>query len=99
MRGRRAYLTAAMKADFTETGSISGPLSAGAARLKIVQDLVCARTARQRDADKRLFLNSLSDSADRADFERHGWMSALNAEAIRAFWAELSPEAFEASEM
>ncbi|MCF2906707.1 replication initiation protein [Octadecabacter sp. CECT 8868] len=99
VRNPVGYLTAAMKADFTEIGSNSGPLSAGAARLKIVQDLVSARTARQRDADKRLFLNSLSDSADRADFERHGWMSALNADAIRAFWAELSPEAFEASEM
>ena len=43
---------------------------------------------------KRLFLSRLEGAA-RADFERCGWMSALTAAAITAFWEELSPEAFD----
>jgi len=64
-------------------------------KLAIVRDLVAARTPTQRDADKRLFLGRLEGAA-RLDFEKHGWMSALNAEAVFAFWQELMPEAFEA---
>jgi hypothetical protein len=59
------------------------------------RDLVAARTPTQRDADRRLFM-SMIDSADaRADFERHGWMSALNTAAIKAFWQDLQPDAFD----
>jgi hypothetical protein len=39
----------------------------------------------------------LSDAAARADFERHGWMSPLNADAIVAFWDEMVPGAFDAA--
>ena len=62
--------------------------------IELHQDLAAARKPTQRDADKRLFMARL-DGARRDDFERHGWMSALNAEAIAAFWEELSPGAFD----
>ncbi len=101
VRNPVSYLTAAMKADYIETdmsGSepVSPEITARAAQLKVVQDLVARRSPTQRDADKRLFLNGLNDPVARADFERHGWMSALNRAAIRAFWEDLSPGAFEA---
>lgn len=70
------------------------PLGVRAARLGRVRDIAAARTPTQRDADKRLFLNQIDDPAARADFERHGWMSALNAQQIFAFWQEMQPEAF-----
>lgn len=94
VRNPVSYLTAAMKADYG-TPEVTPELSGRAAQLKIVQDLVAARSPTQRDADKRLFLNSLKDPAARLDFERHGWMSALNAAAIRIFWEELAPGAFD----
>lgn len=94
VRNPVSYLTAAMKADYATPQSATGELSERAAQLKVVQDLVAARSPTQRDADKRLFLNRLSDPAARTDFDRHGWMSALNADAIRAFWEDLLPEAF-----
>lgn len=101
VRNPVGYLRAAMTQDYN--GASDGPakpadLSNRAAALKVVQDLVAARSPTQRDADRRLFLNGLHDSAQRADFERHGWMSPLNAKAIRAFWQELSPDAFTAIE-
>lgn len=99
------YLAAALRDDFGAgaglgsgqgRGAAPQPAStARAARLGIVRDLAAARTPTQRDADKRLFLSGLTDRAARADFESHGWMSPLNAEAIVAFWAELYPDAFE----
>lgn len=89
------YLSAALKDDFTAETKEPVVSSQRARDLKRVRDLVAGRTPTQRDADKRLFL-SLIDSADaRADFERHGWMSALNTVSIKAFWQELAPEAFE----
>ncbi len=71
------------------------PVSDRAKRLARVRDLVASRSPTQRDADKRLFLSRLSDPAARLDFENHGWMSALNAVAIFAFWEELLPGAVE----
>lgn len=65
------------------------------ARFALVAELAAARTPTQRDADKRLFLNTLKDEMDRREFERLGWASALNASAIFEFWRELAPEAFE----
>ncbi|GHF06163.1 plasmid replication initiation protein [Aliiroseovarius zhejiangensis] len=62
------------------------------AKLKRVQSLVQSRSPTQRDADKRLFMSQLTDPARRLDFEKHGWMSALNADAIFSFWAELVPD-------
>lgn len=60
----------------------------------LVSELAAARTPTQRDADKRLFLNGLKDPMDRREFERLGWVSALNASAIFDFWRELAPDAF-----
>lgn len=74
------------------------PSSDRAKKLARVRDLVAARTPTQRDADKRLFLRQVEDPAARLDFENHGWMSALNAQAIFGFWEELMPGAFEAAE-
>lgn len=93
------YLTAALKEDFkAEPASqteVAPQIKARAAQLQIIRDLAAARSPTQRDADRRLFLNTLDDPAARADFERHGWMSALNAANIRAFWEDLAPSAFE----
>ncbi|NPD15987.1 replication initiation protein [Xinfangfangia sp. D13-10-4-6] len=69
-------------------------LSPRARRIARIQELAQARTPTQRDADRRLFQARL-DGAARDDFERHGWMSAINAAAIVAFWEEVSPGAFE----
>ncbi|MGR3368219.1 replication initiation protein [Sagittula sp.] len=101
------YLTAALKNDYETGGGFAakppGPGGGGFAakpatsrgrRLARIQELAAARKPTQRDADRRLFMARL-DGALRDDFERHGWMSALNAEAILAFWEELSPGAFD----
>ncbi|MEP4196437.1 MAG: replication initiation protein [Aliishimia sp.] len=88
------YLTAALRDDFQEPVPETGGLSDRAAQLKIVQALVNARSPTQRDADKRLFMSQIEQANARADFERFGWMSALNAQAIRVFWEDLSPDAF-----
>ncbi len=91
------YLTAALQKDFQPEVSPRNPAkptSARAQRLQVIQQLSSARTPTQRDADRRLFMTRLEGAA-RDDFERHGWMSALNADAIAAFWAELSPAAFD----
>jgi hypothetical protein len=72
---------------------------AGAARrrrFEAVEALVAARTPVQRDADRRLFLETLQDEVSRVDFRRHGWRSVLNAEAIFDFWSELEPDALRA---
>lgn len=66
-----------------------------AEQLRRVQTLVAARSPTRRDADRRMLGSTLNDGAARADFERHGWMSALNTQAIFAFWQELEPGAFE----
>lgn len=95
------YLSAAIKADFGGEGQGGAPAQAvapsseRAKRLARIKALVEARTPTQRDADKRMFLSRLEGAA-RGDFERHGWMSALNAERIVAFWEDLVPGAFEA---
>ncbi|WGW06007.1 replication initiation protein [Tropicibacter oceani] len=91
------YLTAALKEDYGTGGFAAKPATPStprAKRLARIRDLAAARKPTQRDADKRLFMARLSGSA-REDFERHGWMSALNAEAIVRFWEELSPGAFD----
>ncbi|MDW3183316.1 replication initiation protein [Roseobacter sp.] len=92
------YLAAALRDDFgkpDQEPSPRTPITGRAARLGRVQELVAARTPTQRDADKRLFLNSISQASKRLDFERHGWMSALNAKDVMAFWEDLYPSAFE----
>ena len=97
VRNAAGYLTAAMKEEFALTVSQRNPVKATsdrARRLERIRDLAAARTPTQRDADKRLFLTRVK-GAEREDFERHGWMSALAHEAILAFWEELDPGAFE----
>lgn len=87
------YLTAAIKRDFQpdEAAAKQSPKSDRAIRLLAVQKAVERRSPTQRDADKRLFLSQLSDPAARTDFERHGWMSPMNADAIFIFWEDLDP--------
>lgn len=100
------YLSAALRHGYgpeaeAETGAETGAAAGQgadtrqrAAQLRRVQALVAARSPTQRDADRRAFLARLKDPAARTDFENHGWMSPQNAEAIRAFWRELVPDAF-----
>ena len=88
------YLSAALKDGFGDAPA-TGPVSPRARVLERVRDLVAARTPTQRDADRRLFLGQIDTPDARADFERHGWMSALNTGAIRLFWEAMSPGAFD----
>ncbi|MCB1363966.1 MAG: replication initiation protein [Rhodobacteraceae bacterium] len=93
------YLSAALDQDFGGAGEAeTAPARHGdrAERLRRVQQAVSARSPTQRDADKRLFMGRIADPAARSDFERFGWMSALNAQAIFAFWDEMHPGLFEA---
>lgn len=95
------YLAAAMRDDYGAgqgAGSVSEPTSDRAKRLKRIQDIVAGRTPTQRDADRRLFMSQFTDAAKRDDFDRHGWMSALNSAEIFAFWEELMPESLEGAE-
>ena len=87
------YLSAALRKDFQTPDPVQEVSSDRARLLARVRDLVAARTPTQRDADKRLFMTMLEDPVARADFEKHGWMSALNTGAIKAFWEDLAPEA------
>ncbi len=86
------YLTAALRDDYKPAEVVQPVTSERGKRLARVRDLAAARTPTQRDADKRLFLTQLESAAARDDFERHGWMSALNYQAIVAFWDEMAPE-------
>lgn len=92
------YLAAALRDDYGRAGEAEPtrtPITGRAARLGRVQELVAARSPTQRDADKRLLLTSITDPNARLDFERHGWMSALNARAVIAFWEDIYPGAFD----
>ena len=91
------YLSAALREDYSAEAQTAPVSSERAKVLAVVRDLVAARTPTQRDADRRLFMSMIEDPGARADFERHGWMSALNTGSIKAFWAELEPDAFEGS--
>ena len=84
------YLQAAIKPAVT----VEVPKSDRARKLALVRDLVAGRSPTQRDADKRIFLARITDAPARQDFEMHGWMSALNAEAIFDFWEAVEPEVF-----
>lgn len=99
VRNAVSYLSAAIRSDYGAEGqggtTAAEPSSERAKRLARIKALVEARTPTQRDADKRMFLSRLEGDA-RADFERHGWMSALNTDRIMAFWEELIPDMGEA---
>ncbi|WP_411840484.1 replication initiation protein [Paracoccus sp. ME4] len=90
------YLSAALEGRFEtpDPAPAEPALSPQAERLRRIQEVIRARTPTQRDADRRLFVSQLTDRAARADFERHGWMSPLNAARIAAFWQEMSPGLF-----
>jgi hypothetical protein len=98
VRNPVGYLTAALKKDagapVAAPSAASPEIQARAERLRRIQEVVARRTPTQRDADRRLFLSRLEGAA-RGDFERFGWMSPLNADAIRAFWAEIHPGLFD----
>ncbi len=98
LRGRDDVKSPAryLQASLAEKPAAPTPPSSDRARkLARVRDVVATRSPTQRDADKRLFQSRLSDQATRLDFENHGWMSALNASAIFAFWEDLRPGIFE----
>jgi len=101
VRNPISYLSAAIRSDFGgagQGGSAPATVSSERAkRLAQIKALVEARTPTQRDADKRMFMSRLT-GAERADFERHGWMSALNTERIVSFWDEMVPGAFDAEQ-
>ncbi|MEM1075349.1 MAG: replication initiation protein [Pseudomonadota bacterium] len=97
VKSPQRYLAAALRDDY---GGVPSPAvqpepGSRGAKLGRVRDLAAARTPTQRDADRRLFLSRIEDPSARADFDQHGWMSALNTRAIFAFWEELMPGAFD----
>ena len=98
VRNPVGYLTAALKKDYglpkPVPATTTPDIQARAEQLRRIQAAVARRTPTQRDADRRMFLSRLEGAA-RGDFERFGWMSPLNAEAIRAFWDEIDPGLFE----
>ncbi|NRP23439.1 hypothetical protein XMM379_000110 [Aliiroseovarius sp. xm-m-379] len=94
------YLSAAITEDYqpTETGqgrAVTPETRARGARIGRVLEVANKRSPTQKDADRRLFMSQLSDPDARDDFERHGWTSALNVEAIFAFWEDMVPGLFE----
>ncbi|MEC7258186.1 MAG: replication initiation protein, partial [Pseudomonadota bacterium] len=93
VRSKVGYLSAALEGDFSaEAQEPTPPPSERGARLGRILAAAKARTPTQRDADKRLFLGMIDDPVARADFERHGWTSPLNAERIAAFWEDMGME-------
>ena len=93
------YLSAALVGDYgADTPEAAAPGSARAQRLGRMKAATQARSPTQRDADKRLFASGIESGAARADFERFGWMSALNARAILKFWEEMDPSIYEGIE-
>ena len=97
VQNKTAYLRAALQGDAQpKVQAVPAPAtSARAKKLQRVRDLVAARSPTQRDADKRLFFAGIDDAAARLDFENHGWMSALNAADIFAFWEDMMPGALD----
>ncbi|MFV0359381.1 replication initiation protein [Tropicimonas sp.] len=89
------YLTAALRDDYSAAPPVPALQSDRSRRLARLRELVEARSPTQRDADKRLFLRRIETEDRRQDFERFGWMSPLNAEAIFAFWEDFQPGSFD----
>lgn len=89
------YLSAALRDGFTAEAKPPAVSTSRAKDLERIRDLVASRTPTQRDADRRLFMSQIESPDARADFERHGWMSALNTVSIKAFWQEIVPDDFE----
>jgi hypothetical protein len=92
------YLSSALKEDYSEEAEQPAPpkpKTARAERLRRMQEVIKARTPTQRDADKRLFMNRIDDEEGRADFERYGWVTTRNVQAVYEFWEELFPDIFD----
>ncbi len=87
------YLSAALRDDYEAPPEPQH--GARAQRLGRIKEVIARRTPTQRDADLRLFASQISDAAKKLDFERFGWMSALNSAAIIAFWEEIEPGLFD----
>ena len=100
VKSKVGYLSAALEGDFGADGGAGEgtPISPRAERLRRILEVVTSRTPTQKDADKRLFLSQIADPKARDDFERHGWMSPLNADRVTAFWLEMAPGVFEGVE-
>lgn len=98
VRSKIGYLTAALQGAAAPAPAPDAPaapaMTARADRLRRILEAVKARTPTQRDADKRLFMRQLTEPRLRDDFERHGWLSPLNAARIARFWREMAPELF-----
>lgn len=94
-----SYLRRAIDEDFTTAAAQAAvPETGRAKRLKAVQGAVASRSPTRRDADRALYRSRLSDPVLIADFDRHGWMSALNSRTIFAFWEDFEPGLFDAIE-
>jgi hypothetical protein len=92
------YLSSALKEDYSEEAEQPAPpkpKTARAERLRRMQEVIRGRTPTQRDADKRLFMNRIDDEEGRADFERYGWVTTRNVQAVYEFWEELFPDIFD----
>ncbi|RJE79130.1 replication initiation protein [Paracoccus sp. JM45] len=97
VKSKVGYLSAALDGDFSAAAPITAvvPTSPRAEQLRRIMDRVKERSPTQRDADRRLFMSQLSSAPLREDFDKHGWLSPLNAARIIAFWDEMSPGLFE----
>ena len=91
---RAAQSLAEQQADAREA-EISAARRDRARKLARVRAVAEARNPTQRDSDRRLFLSQLEDDTDREEFARLGWASAINAQAICAFWEEMAPGIFD----
>lgn len=96
VKSKVGYLSAALDGNFGVDAPPDevAPANPRAERLRRILDVIKSRTPTQRDADRRMFLSQLTDTGARADFERHGWMSPLNAARIADFWQDMSPGLF-----
>jgi hypothetical protein len=59
----------------------------------VVEALAGSRSPALAEADRAAFLAGLDTEADREDFRRRGWRSALNGRAIFRFWEAIQPGA------
>jgi len=97
VKSKVGYLSAALDGDFRASEPIAEvvPSSPRAEQLRRIMDRVKSRSPTQRDADRRLFMSQLSSASLREDFDKHGWLSPLNAPRVIAFWDEMSPGLFD----
>ena len=98
VRSMVGYLNIALQEDYRDTSNGGVALKSKTPRnerLRRMQTVINARTPTQRDADKRLFMSQIKNEAGRADFERYGWVTTHDEQAVYDFWEKLFPEIFE----